>query len=133
MNRALLMHRGRPWLRFSWPEGEHPPCLWCGESVVEPSMDGPLVCGRCDAGFGSGDDGKMTSYEHRYRQEHIRRAVAEIRLAQTDEDRAAIQEAGGDPEPATAPPLAIEAAWLERVKEADAETLRWMEALCTES
>lgn len=118
MNRALLMHRGRPWLRFSWPEGEHPPCLWCG---------------RCDAGFGSGDDGKMTSYEHRYRQEHIRRAVAEIRLAQTDEDRAAIQEAGGDPEPATAPPLAIEAAWLERVKEADAETLRWMEALCTES
>lgn len=30
-----------------------PPCLWCDEPVVEPSADGPLVCGRCDMGLWS--------------------------------------------------------------------------------
>ncbi len=39
---------GQPPLRVDH-EGP-PPCLWCGEPVLSPSMDGPLVCGLCDMG-----------------------------------------------------------------------------------
>jgi hypothetical protein len=99
------MHHGRPWLLYHWPEGTHPPCLWCGEPVTDPSMDGPLVCPRCDCGFGSGPDGLMTSAEYKRRQEHFRNAVIAIRKAQTDADRDRVREVGGDPNPPTAPPL----------------------------
>lgn len=30
-----------------------PPCLYCGEPVTRPSMDGPLVCGPCDMDGGT--------------------------------------------------------------------------------
>lgn len=42
---------GQPPLRVEH-EGP-PPCLWCGEPVTNPSMDGPLVCGPCDSNGGA--------------------------------------------------------------------------------
>lgn len=39
-----------------------PPCLFCGEPVTSPSMDGPLVCGSCDCGCNR-DGSKWTAEE----------------------------------------------------------------------
>lgn len=40
-----------------------PPCFWCGLSVERPSMDGPLVCWRCDMGVNT-DGSRWTSEQH---------------------------------------------------------------------
>lgn len=52
--RSYLISRdisGKPPLQLSH-EGP-PPCLYCGEPVLRPSMDGPLVCGPCDGNGGA--------------------------------------------------------------------------------
>ena len=43
ITRSLL---GMPPMRVDYTGT--PPCLWCGEPVWSPSMDGPLVCPPCD-------------------------------------------------------------------------------------
>lgn len=107
----------RPWLRVSWEEGTFPACLWCGTPVDRPSVDGPLVCPTCDMGAGSGPDGKATAGERSDRKQHFRRAILDIRLAQTDEDKARIRELGGDPDPINAPDLIAEQEWAHRCDE----------------
>lgn len=110
MQHAFLCHQGRPWLRFSWPEGTDPPCFQCGQTVTRASGDGPLVCLSCSMGTHQGS--------MRMRERASRSSVLRIRLAQTDEDRARVREVGGDPEPTTVPDLAGELAW-QRADEED--------------
>jgi hypothetical protein len=55
-----------------------PPCLFCGESVTSPSMDGPLVCGSCDRGRNR-DGSKWTEEQAEARYAHRRAKVAEYK------------------------------------------------------
>lgn len=103
MSDAIVFHRGRPWLRHRWAEGAFPLCLYCGVQVVEPSHDGPLVCGLCDMGWGP--SGKWDEAQWLERRSHLRSALLDIRLTQTQADRAWIRALGGDPYPETAPDL----------------------------
>jgi hypothetical protein len=51
-----------------------PPCLWCGEPVTDPSMDGPLVCPWCD--MGKNRDGTPWSAKDHFRlSEHFNKMV----------------------------------------------------------
>lgn len=47
-----------------------PPCLWCGEPVVSPSMDGPLVCALCDMGMNE-DGTKWTPEQYQEKLKHF--------------------------------------------------------------
>jgi hypothetical protein len=60
-----------------------PPCLFCGEPVTSPSMDGPLVCGACDCGRNRGGS-KWTEAEAEERYAHRRSKVAEYRVQMID-------------------------------------------------
>lgn len=62
-----------------------PPCLYCGEPVLHPSMDGPLVCACCDCGTNR-DGTKWTYAQCAERYEHRRAKVDEYR------ERAAAKE-----------------------------------------
>jgi hypothetical protein len=62
-------------------------------------------------GAGSGPDGKTTATEWSDRRRRLRRAVLDIRVAQTDADKARIRELGGDPDPFSAPDIIVEQAW----------------------
>lgn len=115
MKSAFLMHQGKPWLRYSWPEGTNPPCFQCGVTVFHPSMDGPLVCPSCDMG--------KTWMSFRARERFERSSVLKIRLAQTEEDQARVREVGGDPFPSTVPNLAGEMAWLKAVEADEARAI----------
>lgn len=53
-----------------------PPCLYCGELVYSPSMDGPLVCPECDIGIGWSDDDGRVGQE---RRAHFKRVIEEAR------------------------------------------------------
>ena len=55
-----------------------PPCLFCGEPVSRPSMDGPLVCGACDCGSNR-DGSKWTSAQSDARWQHRLEQVAKYR------------------------------------------------------
>jgi hypothetical protein len=57
-----------------------PPCLFCGEPVVHPSMDGPLVCGSCDCGRNR-DGSKWTEAQAEERWAHRKAQVAKYRAA----------------------------------------------------
>lgn len=57
-----------------------PPCLFCGEAVTQPSMDGPLVCGSCDCGRNR-DGSKWTNAQADERWKHRRAQVAKYREA----------------------------------------------------
>lgn len=46
-----------------------PPCLFCGEPVMRPSSDGPLVCGWCDCGVNR-DGTHWTPAQFHERWEH---------------------------------------------------------------
>jgi len=60
-----------------------PPCLFCGEPVTSPSMDGPLVCGACDCGRNRGGS-KWTEEQAEERYAHRRSKVAEYRVQMID-------------------------------------------------
>ncbi len=60
-----------------------PPCLFCGDPVTSPSMDGPLVCGRCDCGRNP-DGSRWTEEQAEVRYAHRRSKVAEYRSAMID-------------------------------------------------
>jgi hypothetical protein len=66
-----------------------PPCLFCGEPVTSPSMDGPLVCGACDCGRNH-DGSKWTEEQGAERWRHRREQVAKYREAA--EARARVKE-----------------------------------------
>lgn len=51
-----------------------PPCLWCGKPVLEPSMDGPLVCCACDCGYNE-DGTKWTAQDYQERRTHFAREI----------------------------------------------------------
>lgn len=128
MPTAIVNHKGKPWLLVHWPEGTFPPCLWCGNPVDRPSADGPLVCPLCDMGAGSGPDGRATWMEVSARRRRCREAVFNIRVAQTESDKARIREVGGDPEPTSAPDLAVEQEWVrELVLRREQEWARMLE------
>lgn len=58
-----------------------PPCLYCGEPVERPSMDGPLVCASCDCGRNK-DGTSWTSEQAKERYAHFGRMLEEYRAAQ---------------------------------------------------
>ncbi len=60
-----------------------PPCLFCGDPVTRPSMDGPLVCARCDCG-NNRDGSKWTEEQANERYAHRRAKVAEYRVQMID-------------------------------------------------
>ncbi len=60
-----------------------PPCLFCGDPVTRPSMDGPLVCGTCDCG-NNRDGSKWTKAQAEERYAHRRSKVAEYRALMID-------------------------------------------------
>lgn len=60
-----------------------PPCLFCGEPVTSPSMDGPLVCGACDCGRNRGGS-KWTEAQAEERYAHRRSMVATYRVQMID-------------------------------------------------
>jgi len=51
-----------------------PPCLYCGEPVESPSMDGPLVCGPCDCG-NNRDGTDWTFRENQERHKHFKHVL----------------------------------------------------------
>lgn len=55
-----------------------PPCLYCGEPVLRPSMDGPLVCACCDCGCNH-DGTRWTPAQCDERYAHRSAKVAEYR------------------------------------------------------
>lgn len=55
-----------------------PPCLYCGELVSSPSMDGPLVCGACDCGRNR-DGTRWSEDRARERHAHFARMIATYR------------------------------------------------------
>ena len=57
-----------------------PPCLFCGEPVTRPSMDGPLVCGSCDCGRDR-DGSKWSEAQSEERWAQRRAQVAKYREA----------------------------------------------------
>lgn len=57
-----------------------PPCLFCGDPVMHPSMDGPLVCAACDCGCNR-DGSKWTKDQADDRWAHRRAQVAKYREA----------------------------------------------------
>jgi hypothetical protein len=57
-----------------------PPCLFCGEPVDRPGMDGPLVCAWCDCGTNR-DGTRWTSQQSRKRWEHRSAKIDEYRKA----------------------------------------------------
>jgi hypothetical protein len=57
-----------------------PPCLFCGTPVVEPSMNGPLVCAPCDCGTNP-DGSKWTPDQAKEFHEHCRVMVDAYRDA----------------------------------------------------
>lgn len=59
---------------------EPPPCLFCGESVTRPSMDGPLVCGSCDCGRNR-DGSRWTDEERERAWSHRRAQITRYREA----------------------------------------------------
>jgi glycine/D-amino acid oxidase-like deaminating enzyme len=59
---------------------EPPPCLFCGEAVTRPSMDGPLVCGSCDCGRNR-DGSKWTDEERARAWSHRRTQIAKYHEA----------------------------------------------------
>ena len=66
-----------------------PPCLFCGDPVGSPSMDGPLVCGSCDCGRNR-DGSCWTEEQAEARYAHRRSKVAEYRTHLIDRYRVAI-------------------------------------------
>lgn len=60
-----------------------PPCLFCGDPVTRPSMDGPLVCGSCDCGRNR-DGSQWTEAQAEERYAHRRAKVAEYRACMID-------------------------------------------------
>jgi hypothetical protein len=60
-----------------------PPCLFCGEPVTSPSMDGPLVCGPCDCGCNR-DGSKWTHAQAEERHAHQRSRVTAYRAQMID-------------------------------------------------
>src|SRR5579872_601296 len=79
---------------------EPPPCLFCGESVTCPSMDGPLVCGSCDCGRNR-DGSRWTDEEGERAWSHCRAQIAKYReasvkrLAALRENESAAEEPKG--------------------------------------
>jgi hypothetical protein len=63
-----------------------PPCLWCGDPVSQPSMDGPLVCALCDCGLVSDAEGvrKWTASEYQQRSARARSVIAGLEAAAAD-------------------------------------------------
>ena len=57
-----------------------PPCLWCGEPVKSPSMDGPLVCPLCDMGRNK-DGSKWTQGQYDEKRAHFVKVVEEAKAA----------------------------------------------------
>jgi hypothetical protein len=55
-----------------------PPCLYCGEPVVEPGMDGPLVCSWCDTGHNR-DGSRWTDRQRRERFRHFNHMIETYR------------------------------------------------------
>jgi len=45
-----------------------PTCIYCGDSPIEPSMDGPLVCSHCDMGVNKDGSRKTEEQIHEQRQ-----------------------------------------------------------------
>ena len=78
-----------------------PPCLFCGTPVIEPSMNGPLVCGPCDMGRNP-DGSRWTHAQARARNEHCRVEVARYRdegvPPMTDEPTGVLLRAKSDAE-----------------------------------
>lgn len=69
-----------------------PPCLWCGDPVLSPSCDGPMVCAPCD--MGRNKDGSVWAAEGRSeRREHFRSEIKKYRMLHA-ERKAAIELAG---------------------------------------
>jgi hypothetical protein len=62
-------------------EGD-PPCLYCGEPVTSPSMDGPLVCGPCDIGRNR-DGTRWTEAQAKERHAHFQAELARHRANAT--------------------------------------------------
>jgi len=57
-----------------------PPCLFCGEPVHSPSMDGPLVCACCDCGCNR-DGSKWTAEQLKERWEYGASMIAKYHEA----------------------------------------------------
>lgn len=57
-----------------------PPCLWCGDLVTSPSMDGPLICGACDCGRNK-DGSKWTAEQYAERCRHRAAMMAKYAAA----------------------------------------------------
>lgn len=58
-----------------------PPCLWCGDPVTEPSMDGPLVCALCDMGRRDDADDWMM---RKQRRDHFAYVIDHIAATQPE-------------------------------------------------
>ena len=98
-----------------------PPCLFCGDPVVYPSTDGPLVCGLCDCGSNR-DGSKWTEAQAIERWLHRGEQIAKYREASAD--RLNRYPGGNEPDFQT---LALEAAFSPRTpstSETEAQALR---------
>lgn len=65
-----------------------PPCLWCGEPVVVPSMDGPLVCSLCDCGLVQDEGGvrRWSNSEYQNRLRHFQAVLSSLDSVGRTED-----------------------------------------------
>lgn len=75
-----------------------PPCLWCGDPVTSPSMDGPLVCGNCDCGVNKETHQKWTATEYDARRKHFSDSIE--KYLKLHNERKAEAELKGPPTPA---------------------------------
>lgn len=55
-----------------------PPCLYCGEPVIDESTDGPLVCPWCDMGYNS-DGTKWTDEQNYEKHNHFKKVFLSIK------------------------------------------------------